>query len=226
MGTVNLYDVVDVTTPIVANGAAVVANLSIPGTKMLLPFSGIQGHRMAVKVVLANSTNCSPSWKITVLKTDGAQVATSGNIGCTSTSYFLEPFALPSTETFRISFDPLGTHTATATVNLYDVVDLTGSLTINAAATPLSLTPGQAATLTFNGTTGQLITVRLTGNTIGNTLVKLLKWDLTPLTSKTSSSSSFTLTQQTVPSPGGTLTVVIDPVGSNTGNISVQVTNP
>jgi hypothetical protein len=43
------------------------------------------------------------------------------------------------------------------------------ALTLNGATVPVTLAaPGQNATLTFSGTAGQSVTVRVTSNTIGN----------------------------------------------------------
>jgi len=55
--------------------------------------------------------------------------------------------------------------------------------------------------------------------------VRLLKPDGSQLTSSFSSSSSFNLTQQTLPTTG-TYTIVIDPSGTNTGSMNVSVTSP
>ena len=61
--------------------------------------------------------------------------------------------------------------------------------------------------LTFTGTQGQQVTVRLTGNTMGYTTVTLKKPDLTTLTATATSGSNFNLPTQTLPTTG-TYTVV------------------
>ena len=60
---------------------------------------------------------------------------------------------------------------------------------------------------------------------MGVTTVRLLKPDGTQLTSSTSSSASFNLSTQTLPTTG-TYTIVVDPSAANTGSINVSVTNP
>ena len=102
---------------------------------------------------------------------------------------------------------------------------MTGTLIINDPATPVSLTISQVTQLTFAGTQGQQVTVRLTGNTLGYTTVTLKKPDLTPLTSTATSGTNFNLSTQTLPTTGQ-YTVVIDPSGMATGGISVRVTSP
>jgi hypothetical protein len=113
------------------------------------------------------------------------------------------------------------------TLTLYDVpADVAGAVTIGGPAVQVTITvPGQNGSLTFNGTSGQQVTVRVTNNTMSTVTVKLLKPDGTTLTSKTSSSSSFNLTTQTLPTTG-TYTITIDPSGANTGSMNVSVTSP
>ena len=112
------------------------------------------------------------------------------------------------------------------TLGLYTVpADGTGTLTINAAPVPVALAVGQNATYTFNGTNGQAITVRLTGNTLGHVTVQLRRPNGTLQTSKISTAAAFNLSTVTLASTG-IYSVVIDPSGANNGSISVQVTNP
>jgi lipid-binding SYLF domain-containing protein len=101
-----------------------------------------------------------------------------------------------------------------------------GSITVNGASVTVSISRvGQRAYLTFDGNSGQQITVRLTSNSMGSVTVSLLKPDGTQLTSSTSSASSFNLTTQTLPTTG-TYTILVDPAGTNTGSMNVAVTNP
>jgi hypothetical protein len=103
--------------------------------------------------------------------------------------------------------------------------DLSGSLTVNGSAVGVSPgTPGQNGSYTFSGTASQLLTVRITSNTM-SVLVKLLRPDGTQMTSTTSVTSSFNLAQQTLPTTG-TYTVVVDPVGISTGSLNLAVTSP
>jgi hypothetical protein len=159
---------------------------------------------------------------LSVLKPDGT------TLGSTTlcTGAIEGPVVLPVSGTYTIVADPSSAYTGQITVALYEVVDVTGTLTIGAAPTSVTITtPTQTASLTFAGTANQQVTVRITSNTISNVTVKLLKPDGTTQTSKTSSAASFNLTQQTVATTG-TYTVVVDPPGVNTGSLNVQVTSP
>jgi len=102
-----------------------------------------------------------------------------------------------------------------------------GTVTIGGPTVNVTTTvPGQKALLTFNNSTaGQQATVHVTSNTMGLVSVTLLKPDGTSLTSSFTSASSFNLATQTL-SVTGTFTITIDPDSSNTGSMSVSVTNP
>ena len=139
---------------------------------------------------------------------------------------FLETPVMTEPGTYAILVDPSQAYSGTVQLTLYEVDDeAAGTLVVNDPAVPLSLTVAQVGRFTFAGTAGQQVTVRLAANTMGYTTVKLLRPDQSTLTSNSSSGSSFNLTTQTL-SSSGDYTVLIDPSGSNTGSISVRVTNP
>jgi len=85
--------------------------------------------------------------------------------------------------------------------------------------------PGQNASYTFSGTTGQQATVRVTGSTISCVTVTLLKPDGTSMTSTFSCSSTINLATQTLPVTG-TYTVTVNPNSSSIGSLNLSVTNP
>jgi uncharacterized protein YhfF len=142
------------------------------------------------------------------------------------TNPFLETTTVADPGTYTIVVDPDSTSTGTVRLTLYEVdSDVTGTLVINDPATPVALTISQVTQLTFAGTQGQQVTVRLTGNNMGYTTVTLKKPDLTTLTSTATSGTNFNLATQTLPATG-TYTVVTDPSGTATGSINVRVTSP
>src|SRR5262249_8540159 len=115
---------------------------------------------------------------------------------------FIEPDAAPSSGTYAVTVDPSGPSTGSARMYVYDVIDLTGSFTLNAAAVPVSIGQrGQAARYAVDVPAGQ-VTVRLTDNLTGGMTVTLLKPDGTPQASMQSGVSSFTLPTQTLSSAG------------------------
>jgi hypothetical protein len=150
----------------------------------------------------------------------------SGSSTCIEGGGFMDVKTLPATGTYTIPIDPVTTATGSSTLTLYLMpADAGGSLTIGASPLPISITtPGQVVALTLTGTSGQQVTVRMTGNTIGHTTVKLLRPDGSQQASVASASATFNMAAQTLAS--GTYTVVVDPTAANTGTINVQVTSP
>jgi hypothetical protein len=109
---------------------------------------------------------------------------------------------------------------------VFTIVDATGGVAINGAALPVSVAmPGQNAVIAFDGTQGQIVRVRLTGNTLGLTTVYLKRPDGSQMTFATSTLTNFDLASQTL-NTTGTYTILVDPIGSATGSINVAVTSP
>ena len=77
------------------------------------------------------------------------------------------------------------------------------------------------ARLTFDVTSGQQVTVRLTGNTMGFTTVKLLKPNGTEQTSGSNSLGSFNLATQTLSTPG---TYTVETWHERFGSVTHEVT--
>src|SRR5262249_5687311 len=133
---------------------------------------------------------------------------------------------LPVTGTYTVSFDPRGLSVGSATLTLYSVVDVAGTLTIGGSAFNVNITtPGQNARITFSGTSGQQATVHVTNNTISWMTVTLFNPDGTVLTSVSAGVSSFDLPTQTLPATG-TYTIFVDPDQALIGSLSVSVSSP
>ena len=221
--TLQLYDVVDVTGSITLGGSAVTVSTTVPGQNGVLTFAGTQNQRTSL---LVNSATIPTSVNntITIYKPDGSSLTSIGDV---RTGSFVDVQTLPTTGNYTILVNPSLDFTGNVTLTLYDVpADTTGTVTVGGSAVAVTLTtPGQNGTLTFSGTSGQQITVHVTGNTMGSITVSLLKPDGSTLTSSTSINSSFNLATQTLPTTG-TYTVKVNPTGSNTGSTNINVTNP
>src|SRR5215213_4593320 len=80
---------------------------------------------------------------------------------------FLDVQTLPTTGTYTVFVNPLDTNIGSATVTLYNVPpDVTGNITVGAPFNVTTTVPGQNAVLSFNGTSGQRITVKIGGVTL------------------------------------------------------------
>ncbi|HEU4506846.1 MAG TPA: carboxypeptidase regulatory-like domain-containing protein [Pyrinomonadaceae bacterium] len=214
-----LYNVVDTTQSITIGGTAVVSPVGTPGQIARLTFTGSTTQRLSVK----SNSNFNACWTLTILKPDATQL--SSTFSCAD-NIFVEPQQLPVNGTYTIVIDPSGPGTGQTTTNLYNVTDVTGSVTLGGPALLVTTsTPGQNANITFSGTTGQLATVRLASSSFSCVTVTLIKPDGTNLTSLFSCSGTINLTTQTLPATG-TYTIKIDPSGTNMGSANVSVTNP
>jgi len=218
----------DVTGTISIDGTDVTLTTTAIGQKGSLTFSGTSGQR--IYLTTPNSTY-PRSESLTVYKPDasGNASTSNGNIysALWSTGDYTNTLTLPATGTYTIYLNPTSSDTGSMTFHLTSVpADVTGTVTINGSALTVTTTAeGQNASVTFSGTSGQTATVHLASNSMGSVSVTLRKPDNTTLTSNSSSSASFNLSSQTLPTTG-TYTIYIDPSAANVGSINVSVTNP
>jgi len=217
--TLTLHDVPpDVSGTITVGGSSQTLTTTVPGQNGALTFSGTAGQRVSV------TRTSGPSGTLYLKRANGTTLVSTS---ITVLGGFIEPVTLPATETYSLTVDYSGSSTGSITLQAFDVpADVTGSVTVGGSALGVTIVaPGQNASITFSGTAAQQVTVRITGNAIGSTTVKLLRPDGTQLTVSTSGFANFNLATQTLPTTG-TYTIVIDPGTWGTGNLTVNVTNP
>lgn len=206
-----------VTGSIGLDGAAVPVSLTRIGQTARYTFSGTAGPQVNLGL-----TAVTFSSSVSLLRPDGATLATTS---VTTSGGSLDPPRLPTTGTYTIVVDPTGVATGSITLTLS--TEVTGMVVINDPATTVTINrAGQNARYSFGGTSGQLVTVRVTGNTFpGLTTIRLLRQNGTSLTYTWSSAASFNLTPVTLPATE-TYSVVVDPSGVSTGSLNLQVTTP
>lgn len=221
--TLTVHDVpADTTGTITAGGSAVTVTNNHPGQNGTLTFSGTANQRVSVRMTNGSYTGgsyCTVSLK----KPDGTTLDSDFFSG----SGFIDIQTLPTTGTYTIFVDPSDAAVGSVNVTLYDVpADLTGSVTVGGSALNVAPSvPGQNANVTFEGTSSQQVTVRITSSTLSCVAVTLKQPNGSTLTTKSSCAAAFNLTTQTLPVTG-TYTIQINPSGANTGNLNVNVTNP
>ena len=76
--TVNLYEVIDVTGTITANGPSVLVPLPTPGQNGRLTFEGTAGQRISANATGATFNGC---WNLGIYKPDGTQLANTFSCG-------------------------------------------------------------------------------------------------------------------------------------------------
>jgi hypothetical protein len=165
--TVNLYDVVDITGTLNFGGPTVNITTTTPGQNARLTFVGSAGQLASVNATSTFST----CWNLGIFKADGTQLTNTFTCG---SGIMIEPQTLPEAGTYTVVVDPSGAGIGGASVTLYDVTDVTGSITVNGPSVNVNLnTPGQNARLTFDGTAGQR-TWEFTNRTVLNSRTCLL----------------------------------------------------
>lgn len=144
----------------------------------------------------------------------------------------------PATDTAIYSYDGVGnltgiTRQPSSTMAILQFtpaggpVGTTVTITINAAAIPVAIgRAGQNARYTFSGTASQAITVRITGNTLGNVNVTLYNPSGGAQASWSGAGASFNNSSPITLATTGTYTLTVNPTTTATGSLNLQVTNP
>jgi YD repeat-containing protein len=214
----------DVTGTISA-GTALSATTTTPGQNALYTFSGTTGQQVSINLSSSTYTGCN-ALTVSILKPDNTTLASTSL--CNTATGFLDSQTLPSTGTYTVKVDPLGATTGSVTVLMNFFADVTGTISVGTPLTATTTTPGQNALYTFSGTSGQQLSINLSGSTYvgcNAVTVSIVKPDNTTLasTSLCNTATGF-LDSQTLPTTG-TYTVKVDPLGTTTGSITVLLNN-
>lgn len=194
------------------------ATIATVGQNALYTFSGTAGQWVSFGFTGVTI----PFASVSLLKPDGTTL-TATSIGTGGGSLDLSA-ALPASGTYTLTVNPSGAYTGNMTIVLSS--EVTGSVTVNDAATLITIgRAGQNARYTFAGTASQQVTVRITGNTLGNTTVNLYTPSGSYQTGTTNSAASFNLSTVTLGTTG-TYIITINPSTTATGALNLQVTNP
>lgn len=215
--TIRLYNTPDITGTITLDGATVTPSLTVPGQRARYTFSGTAGQWVNLGLTAVTISSSA----VSLLKPDGTTLV-STTISTSGGS--LDPTTtLPTTGTYTIVVDPTGLATGAMTLTLTSPV--TGTITLDGASVPISLTKaGRTARYTFSGTSGQWLSLGLTAVTISSSTVTMLKPDGTTLAGPTTvgTTGGGLEPPSTLPTTG-TYTIVVDPSGTNTGNITLTL---
>ena len=131
--------------------------------------------------------------------------------------------ALPTTDTYTILVDPVGSYTGKMTLTLS--TEVADSLKLNGAPRPITVSrAGQNGRYTFTGAANQQAMIKATNNKLGSVTVNLYSSNGILLSGITSSAPSFTLNPVTLAS-ADTYTVTINPALTETGSIQLQVSS-
>jgi len=199
------------------DGTPTTATLTTVGQNARYTFSGTAGQWVSLGITTVTLTQST----VSILKPDGTTLS-SVTVGTTGGS--LDPPILPTTGTYTVTVNPLYQYTGSLTLTLSS--EVTGTVTINAAATPLTIGRArQNARYNFAGTASQQVTVKITGNTLGNVTVYLYIPSNSYQTGASGAGASFNLPTVTLATTG-TYTITMNPTTTATGSLNLQVTNP
>ena len=223
--TFDLYTFTDNLGTITPGGSAVSVSTSTMGQMALLSFSGTANQRVSAKMTSGSWSGGSPSAaNVSIMTPAGTLLATQ----FTEATSFLDTQTLPTTGTYTLIIDPSGRTTGGVTCTLYDVgADLSGSITAGGSSVTVSPNiPGLNSGLTFSGTAGQRVSVKLTsgswtGGSPSAANVSLRKPDGTALVTQFTQATAF-IDVQTLPTTG-TYTVRTDPSGASTGSLTLTL---
>jgi hypothetical protein len=144
-------------------GTPYAVTLARPSQNARLSFSGTAGQQLGLGLSGISVTPAASNNVARIYKPDGVALDTStfGSSG----SVAIDVPVLPVTGTYQLLLDPVHSTTAAMTVSLSE--DVSGTLAIDGAAFPVSLTMvGQKTRLTFDGSAGQNLALGLTGLTL------------------------------------------------------------
>lgn len=203
----------------VALGETRQIRINTPNKLAIHVFEGVAGRRVSLSL-----TNIEFSTgNVTLYHPDGTVI---NSQTFTDPVDVIGPFTLPVNGTYTVILRPFTNNSGGLTFTFYDVPpDVTGPIVPGRPGTPVPValtTPGQAARLTFNGTAGQKVQARMTGNTMGDVAVSLLRPDGTSVTISSSDDASFN-TLARVLSADGVYTVLVNPTDNNTGSLNVAL---
>jgi hypothetical protein len=211
-----LYKAPEVTGTINIDQGTVTSNLTVPGQRARYTFNGTEGQW----VNLGLTGVSIPMTTVAILRPDGSKWE-STTVGPSGGS--LDPLtALPVTGTYAVAVEPVSNYTGSMTLALSSPI--TGTIAIDGASVPVSLNRvGQTARYTFNGKEGQWVNLGLSSVNITSSAVSLLTSDGTILASTAVGTAGGALEDQHPLPTTGTYTVLIDPVGSYTGKMTLTL---
>ena len=214
---------------ITANGTPVTTTTTTGGENATLTFAGTAGNRISIRIYgVTMSPKPNTGIKVSILKPDGSTLVSPFDVGSSGT--FMEPVTTPVTGSYKLILDGQSTYKGKATVAMWTVAaDQTVAATPGGAPVTLALpNPGQNGTVTFTGTAGHRVSLKLSGVTIGNNTVNsarvsVLKPDATVLVTNSNFGTSGSFVEPFSTATTGTYTVKIDPRQWNAGSATVTV---
>ncbi len=234
--TVTLYsapaDPAPALTPTESGASASMTTANV-GQNFGPTFTASAGQRVFVAFsnnTIANGQCCNTTaW---IKAPDGSALTSIARFIDGSSTNYIDTTALPTSGTYTVVVDPQAFNFGSITASVYLVPpDANETLELTSLGSPYTFTtasPGHGALLTFDGTTSEPVSVKLTANTItGGGVCALAARILNPDGSTLSNnicvtSSGATLGSVTLPADG-LYSIVVDPTGAGVGSVVITL---
>jgi hypothetical protein len=221
--TVTLDNATDFSLNINADGSANSLSTTNPGQNAHLNFAPAIGQR--ISAVISNITYLHlPT--VTLQRIAGGTVFNVHGAGSDGGNLFLDAVTVTQSGSYFLLLDPLNQEIGSASVTLYTINDVNTTVdTLNDPVTVTTTVPGQNANLTFSATAGQALTLSVSGSTFVRNRCNLSLQNPGGFTMAGSGDCTGTgpwSTTQTAPQTG-TYTIIVDPVQSSAGSITVSM---
>ncbi|MGH9904025.1 MAG: hypothetical protein ACRD8U_00410, partial [Pyrinomonadaceae bacterium] len=208
------------------NGASVPLGFTRVGQNAQITFNASAGQRVSLgmSAVTIGPSSCCSTY-VSIKNPDGTTLLAPMDVGTSGGGS--NTVALPVTGTYAIAVDPRGASTGNLTLTLTE--ELTATITIGGPSVTISLTrPGQIAAVSFDGTTGQRVSLGLSNVTIGpssccSTYVWINKPDGTTLLPTQDFGTSGAGTNSVILPVTGTQKIFIDPKAASTGDVTLTL---
>ncbi len=222
--TVTLDNATDLNLNINADGSASSFSTTSPGQNAHLNFTPTIGQRISALVTNIVYTD-RPT--LTLRRVDsGGNVSNVQNSGTDGSNLFLDALTINQSGNYFLFLDPINQEVGSASVALYTVSDVNTTVDIlNDPVTVTTTVPGQNANLTFSATAGQSLTLSVSGSTFVINRCNVTLQNPGGFSMPGGGDCTGTgpwSTTQTAPQTG-TYTIVVDPVQSSTGSLTVSM---
>ena len=212
---------------ITAGGSSVGVTLSSSGDTGYLTFTGSAGERVFVKAATGSLAGFG-AYTVTLLDPSSAQVGSTGLLFGGHTG-FIDTQTL-SAGTYTVKITPVSDTTGTTTVTLYDVAaDVSGSITPGGSSVSVTNAVGQNGRLTFSGTAGQRVFLKVStssyvATSTASSVVNLLKPDGSTLAGTGAVTAvGFGWIDTTTLPTSGTYAIAVDPQDDTTGTTTLTL---
>jgi YD repeat-containing protein len=206
-------------------GTSLTVTTTVAGQNARYTFSGTLGQQLSMNLSGNTYVGCN-AVVVSILKSDGTTLASTGI--CNGSTGFMDSFTLPATGTYTVLVNPQGTTTGTVTFLLNTFADVTGTITVGTALTATTTVAGQNALYTFSGTSGQQISMNLSGNTYvgcNAVVVSVLKPDGSSVGSAGVCNGTTGFMDSITLPLTATYTVLVNPQGTTTGSVTLLINN-